>query len=154
MQIRPIRTKEDHASALKRIETLMCAAPGSAEGEELDILATLVDAYEAKHHAIDAPTPVAAIQFRIEQQGLSRKDLEPILGSRSRVSEILAGKRSLTLNMIRRLKSGLGIPADLLIAAIPIDKTHIGSPPSVARTVKTKMTKRVTLRVRERANQA
>lgn len=116
IQIHPIRTERDHRAAVARIEALMSAAPGTPEGDELDVLATLVDAYEAKHYAIDAPTPVAAIQFRMEQQQLSRKDLEPLIGSRARVSEVLTGKRPLTLNMVRRVRSGLGISADLLIA--------------------------------------
>ena len=120
MQIHPIRTEHDHELAVKRIEKLISAAPGTAEGDELDILVTLVDAYEAKHHAVDAPDPVTAIQFRMEQQGLSRRDLEPFIGSRARVSEILTRKRSLTLGMIRRVKSGLGISADLLIGATPL----------------------------------
>ena len=124
MQIHPIRTDQDHQWAVKRIEELIGAAPGSAEGDELDILATLVDAYEAKHHAIDAPDPVTAIQFRMEQQGLSRMDLEPLIGSRARVSEILTRKRSLTLSMIRRVKSGLGISADLLIDPTPVKAKH------------------------------
>ena len=119
MQIHPIRTEADHEAAVKRIATLIGAAPGSVEGDELEVLATLVDAYEAKHHAMDAPDPVAAIQFRMEQQGLSRKDLAPLIGSRARVSEILTGKRRLTLDMVRRIKSGLGISADLLIQASP-----------------------------------
>ncbi len=93
----------------------MNAAPDTPEGDELDVLVTLIDAYETKHHAIDAPDPVTAIQFRMEQQQLSRKDLEPMIGSRARVSEILTGKRSLTLEMVRRVRSGLGISADLLI---------------------------------------
>ena len=115
MQIRPIRTEQDHRAAVARIEERMSAAPDTPEGDELDVLATLVDAYEAKHHAIDAPDPVAAIQFRMEQQHLSRKDLEPLIGSRARVSEVMTGKRPLTLAMVRRVKSGLGISADLLI---------------------------------------
>jgi HTH-type transcriptional regulator/antitoxin HigA len=94
----------------------MSARPGTPEGDELDVLATLVDAYEAKHQAIDAPDPIMAIQFRMEQQGLTRKDLEPLIGSRARVSEVLTGKRSLTLDMVRRVRSGLGISADVLIA--------------------------------------
>jgi len=98
----------------------MSAAPGTPEGDELDVLATLVDAFEAKHHAMDAPDPVTAIQFRMEQQGLTRKDLEPLIGSRARVSEVLTRKRNLTLDMVRRVKLGLGISADLLIGAMPI----------------------------------
>jgi HTH-type transcriptional regulator / antitoxin HigA len=117
IQIRPIRTKQDHEAAVARIEELISARPGSVEGDELDVLATLVDAYEAKHHVIDAPDPVTAIQFRMEQQGLTRKDLEPLIGSRARVSEVMTGKRGLTLAMVRRVRSGLGISADLLVGA-------------------------------------
>jgi HTH-type transcriptional regulator / antitoxin HigA len=116
MQIHPVRTERDHERAVARISELMSARPGTPEGDELDVLATLVDAYEAKHHSIDAPDPIAAIHFRMEQQGLTRKDLEPMIGSRARVSEVLTGKRSLTLEMVRRVKIGLGISADLLIS--------------------------------------
>lgn len=119
MQIRPVRTKEDHRAAIARIEELMGAKLDTAEGDELDVLATLVDAYEEKHDPINAPDPVTAIQFRMEQQQLSRKDLEPLIGSRARVSEVLTGKRPLTLAMVRRVRSGLGISADLLITAKP-----------------------------------
>jgi len=115
MQIHPIRTEADHDSAVARIAALIAAKPDTAEGEELDILATLVDAYEAKHHAVDKPDPIAAIQFRMEQQGLTRKDLEPLIGSRARVSEVMTGRRSLTLAMIRRLRNELGISAEVLI---------------------------------------
>ena len=115
MQIRPIRTEADHDSAVARIAELIASLPDTPEGEELDILATLVDAYEAKHHPIDEPDPIAAIQFRMEQQGLSRKDLEPIIGSRARVSEVLTRRRSLTLAMIRRVRDELGISADVLV---------------------------------------
>src|SRR5580658_5041751 len=115
MQIHPIRTDADHDSAVARIAELMGAEPDTAEGEELDVLATLVDAYEARHHAIDAPDPIAAIQFRMEQQGLTRKNLEPLIGSRARVSEVMNGKRQLTLAMVRRVRAGLGISADLLV---------------------------------------
>ncbi len=118
IQIRPIRTEQDHEAAVARIEELMSARPGSVEGDELDVLATLVDAYEAKRHAIDAPDPVTAIQFRMEQQGLTRKDLEPLIGSRARVSEVMTGKRGLTLAMVRRVRSGLGISADLLVGTV------------------------------------
>lgn len=125
IRIHPIRTEEDHELAVARIGVLINAAPGSAEGDELDVLATLVDAWEARHHAIDTPDPVDAIQFRMEQQGLNRKDLEPFIGSRARVSEILTRKRSLTLEMIRRVKTGLGISADLLIGAASTKKRSL-----------------------------
>jgi HTH-type transcriptional regulator/antitoxin HigA len=123
MPIHPIRTEADHDSAVARIADLIGARPDTAEGEELDILATLVDAYEAKHHAIDAPDPIAAIQFRMEQQGLTRKNLEPLIGSRARVSEIMTRRRSLTLAMIRRVRNELGISADVLIGH-PEKKRH------------------------------
>jgi HTH-type transcriptional regulator / antitoxin HigA len=119
MQIRPVKSQQDHRAAIARIEQLMGAAAGSPEAEELDVLATLVDAYEAKHHLIDPPDPIAAIRFRMEQQNLSRKDLEAYIGSRARVSEVLANKRPLTLRMIRRINVGLGISADLLIREMP-----------------------------------
>jgi len=100
---------------LERIDELMSAKLDTPEGDELDILVTLVDAYEEKHFPMDAPDPVSAIQFRMEQQGLTRKDLEPMIGSRARVSEVMTGKRPLTLAMVRRVRSGLGISADLLV---------------------------------------
>jgi HTH-type transcriptional regulator / antitoxin HigA len=154
MQIHPIRTEQDHEMAVRRIEKLIGAVPGSAEGDELDILATLVDAYEAKHHAIDAPDPVTAIEFRMEQQGLSRKDLEPLIGSRARVSEILTRKRSLTLNMVRRLKLGLGISADLLIGATPMKARHAYGSLTArkAQPGKTKSVKRVSSSRRQASN--
>lgn len=133
MQIRPIRTERDHERAVARISELMSARPDTPEGDELDVLATLVDAYEAKHHAIDAPDPITAIHFRMEQQGLARRDLEPMIGTRARVSEVLTGKRSLTLDMVRRVRSGLGISADLLIG-MPA-KAH-GLPPRASRAGK------------------
>lgn len=146
MQIHPIRTEEDHERAVQRIAKLIGAAPDSAEGNELDILATLVDAYETKHYPMDAPSPIAAIEFRMEQQGLTRKDLEPLIGTRARVSEILRGSRPLTLNMIRRLKSGLGISADLLIEATPGNKPRRKNKSVVTRKSITKSTKRVSAR--------
>ncbi|MCM2312370.1 MAG: helix-turn-helix domain-containing protein [Steroidobacteraceae bacterium] len=115
MNISPIRTDADHATALRRIDALMDAAPGTPEAEELDVLATLVEAYEDRHFPIADPDPLAAIQFRMEQLGLTRKDLEPLLGSRGRVSEILNGRRALSLQMIRRLHRELGIPLESLV---------------------------------------
>jgi HTH-type transcriptional regulator/antitoxin HigA len=91
------------------------AEPGTPEGDEFEALAALIDAYEEKHFPIAAPDPITYIEVRLEQQGLTRKDLEPMIGSRARVSEIMTGKRQLTLPMIRRLRDGLGIPADVLI---------------------------------------
>jgi len=115
MTIRPIRSASDHERALKRIEVLMSAQKDTAEGDELDVLATLVDVYEKEHFPIDAPDPVEAIKFRMEQMGLDRKDLEPFLGSRARVSEILNKRRGLSLAMIRSLHQNLEIPFDALI---------------------------------------
>lgn len=115
MDIRPIRTAADHDAALARIAELMSAETGTPEGDELDILATLVDAYEQKHFPIETADPIEAINFRIEQLGLERKDLEPYLGSRHRVSEVLNGRRGLSLEMIRRLHDGLRIPLEVLI---------------------------------------
>ncbi len=115
MDIRPIRTKRDYERALRRIETLMHADPGSDEGDELEVLATLVDVYEEKHFPVGAADPVEAILFRMDQQGLERKDLEPFIGSRHRVSEVINRKRGLSLDMIRRLHAGLGIPLQVLV---------------------------------------
>ena len=118
MDIRPIHTEEDCKAALKEISALMDSDPdaGTPEGDRLDILATLVKAYEAKHVPIAAPDPVEAIKFRMEQSGLSVKDMEPLIGKSNRVYEVLNRKRPLTLAMIRRLHRKLGIPAEVLIA--------------------------------------
>jgi HTH-type transcriptional regulator/antitoxin HigA len=113
--IQPIRNERDYEQALKEIERLMDARAGTPEGDRLDVLVTLAEAWERKHHAIEAPDPVAAIEFAMERQGLSRRDLEAFIGSRARVAEVLNHKRRLTLPMIRRLHAGLGIPADVLI---------------------------------------
>jgi HTH-type transcriptional regulator/antitoxin HigA len=115
MNIRPVRTRRDHARALKEIERLWTAKRGTPACDRLDVLTTLVEAYERKHIPTAAPDPVEAILFRMEQQGLTRKDLEPLLGSRARVSEVLNHKRDLTLSMIRALHLKLGIPAEALI---------------------------------------
>ena len=115
MDIRPIRTKRDYQRTLRRIETLMDAKSGTEEGDELEVLATLADVYEEKQFPVDAADPVEAILFRMEQQGLERKDLEAFIGSRHRVSEILNRKRGLSLQMIRKLHAGLGIPLEVLV---------------------------------------
>ena len=115
MNIKPIKTKADYRAALKTIESLMTAKPNTPEGERLDVLVTLVEAYERKHYPMDLPDPVEAIKFAIEQRGLSVKDLVPIIGASNRVYEVLNRKRSLTLRMIWRLHKHLGIPADSLI---------------------------------------
>jgi HTH-type transcriptional regulator/antitoxin HigA len=118
MEIKPIKNNRDYRAALNEIDRLMDASPNSAEGDRLDVLATLVEAWEEKHWPIESPDPVEAILFAMEQRGLSRRDLEPFIGSRARVAEVLNHKRPLTLPMIRRLHTGLGIPAEALIAEV------------------------------------
>ena len=115
MEIKPIRTKADYRAALKDIERLMTARAGSPEGERLDVLATLVEAYERKHFPMELPDPIEAIRFTMEQKGLSARDLVPMIGQLNRVYEILNGKRPLTLQMIRKIHRELGIPAESLI---------------------------------------
>ncbi len=115
MDIRPIKTDADYRAALNDIENLMMAEPDTVEGEKLDILVTLVEAYEAKHFPMDLPDPVEAIKFEMERKCLTVKDLEPMIGKSNRVYEILNHKRSLTLKMIWKLHEGLGIPAESLI---------------------------------------
>jgi len=115
MDIKPIKTDADYQAALKEIETLMMAESDSPEGEKLDVLVTLIEAYEAKHFPMDLPDPVAAIKFEMERKGLTVKDLEPMIGKSNRVYEVLNHKRSLTLKMIWKLNRELGIPAESLI---------------------------------------
>ena len=115
MDIRPIKTEADYQTTLKEIEGLMSAEPGSAEGDRLDILVTLVEAYERKHYPIDFPDPVEAIKFRMEQQGLTVDDLVPVIGRKNQVYEILARKRPLTLRMVEGLHEAFSIPAESLI---------------------------------------
>lgn len=115
MDIKPIKTDADYQAALKEIESLMMAEVDSPEGEKLDVLVTLIEAYEAKHFPMDLPDPVAAIKFEMERKGLTVKDLEPMIGKSNRVYEVLNHKRSLTLKMIWKLNRELGIPAESLI---------------------------------------
>ena len=113
MEIKPIKTEKDYNNALKEIERLFDSKPGTPEGDRLEVLSTLVEAYEDEHYAIPAPDPVEAINYFMESRGLTRTDIEPYIGSRARVSEILNRKRPLTLTMIHRLHTELGIPAEI-----------------------------------------
>jgi HTH-type transcriptional regulator/antitoxin HigA len=115
MDIQPIHTEDDYKKALDRIEEIFDAKSGSKEGDELEILGILIDEYEKKHFPIEAPKPVEAIIFRMDQLGMKQKDLANLLGSKSRASEILSGKRSLSLRQIKILYKKLGIPAEVLI---------------------------------------
>ena|SRR5436853_4160790 len=113
--VKPIRSEAGYEAALTEVERLWGAKAGTPEGDRLDVLATLIDAYETQHHPLDPPDPVEAIKFRMEQQGLSRQDLEEIIGTRSRIAEVLNRKRGLSIAMIRRLHDRLGISAEVLI---------------------------------------
>jgi HTH-type transcriptional regulator/antitoxin HigA len=115
MQIRPIRTKADYKAALKEVEKLWDANPGTAEGDRVDVLVTLIEVYEGKHFPVPVPDPIAAIEFMMQQKGLTRRDLEGAIGTRGRVSEVMTRKRPLTLPMVRALSSLLQIPAEILV---------------------------------------
>jgi len=115
MDIKPIKTEQDYQEALQEVDKLIDAKSNTPDGDKLDILVTLIEAYEAKNHPVLPPEPVEAILHQMESQELSRKDLVPLFGSRARVSEILNKKRSLSINMIRKLQDGLGISAEILI---------------------------------------
>ena len=115
MDIKPIKSSEDYRATLREVESLMSASPDSPEGERLDVLVTLVEAYERRHFPLDLPDPVEAIKFVMDQRGLTVKDLEPMIGHSNRVYEILNHKRPLTMKMIWNLHQGLGIPAESLI---------------------------------------
>ena len=121
-ELKPIRSEADYEAALAEVERLWGAKSGTPDGDRLDVLATLIDAYEAEHYPMDPPDPIEAIKFRMEQQGLTRKDLEPIIGTRTRVAEVLNRKRGLSIDMIRRLHERLGISADVLIRPSRIDE--------------------------------
>lgn len=119
MNIRPIRTEDDYREALATVDALWSkAALGTAEGDELDVLVTLIQAYEREHYPVPPPDPIEAIKFRVEQMGIGRKGLEGIIGSRARVAEVLAGTRALSIAMIRRLHRELDIPAEILIREV------------------------------------
>jgi HTH-type transcriptional regulator / antitoxin HigA len=116
MDIRPIKTEKDYNFSIKRIEELWSSKKDTPEGDELDLLVTLVESYEMKHYPIPPPDPIDAIKFRMEQMGMNKADMVKYLGSQSRVSEVLNRKRSLTLKMVRSLYKGLKIPAEILLA--------------------------------------
>lgn len=122
MNIKPIKTENDYQAALEEIEKLFEASPDTPEGDKLEVLVTLVEAYEEKHYSIPKPDPIEAILYHMESRGLTRRDLQPYIGSRARVSEVLNRKRSLTMEMIRNLHKGLGIPAEILIQPYHTDK--------------------------------
>jgi len=125
VQVRPIRSELDYEAALTEVEAIMQARPGTPDGDRLDVLSTLIEAYEAEHHAIDAPDPVALIEFVMEQRGLDRADVGKFIGERGRVSEVLSRKRPLSLSMIRNLHSGLGLPAAVLVKPYRLRKPRV-----------------------------
>jgi HTH-type transcriptional regulator/antitoxin HigA len=123
MEIKPIKTEADYETTIEEIERLLNAESGSAEADRLEVLTTLVEAYEEKHYVIPLPDPIEAILYFMESRGLTRHDLEPFIGSRARVSEILNRKRQLTMEMIRKLHKELGISAEVLIQPYEIHKS-------------------------------
>lgn len=120
--LKPIRTEADYKDALAEVARLWGSGSGTPQGDRLDVLATLIDVYEAQHHPMDLPDPIEAIRFRMEQQGLTRKDLEPMIGPRNRVADVMNRRRSLSIEMIRQLHERLGISADVLIRPSRLDK--------------------------------
>jgi len=136
MDIKPIRTETDYKAALQEVERLIDSQPGTPEGDRMDVLVTLIEAYEAKHFPIPEPDdPVGVLEYYMESRGLSRSDLLPFLGSKERISEVLNRKRGLSLAMIRRLHAGLGIPTDLLVGS-QIHRTTRKSPTRVNSDVR------------------
>jgi len=115
MKIQPIHTEADYDKALANIERLWGSKQGTSNGDRLDVLLVLVEDYESKHHRVDPPDPIEAIKFRMEQMNLTRKDLEPLIGTRGRVTEVINRRRPLSLAMIRKLHAGLRIPLESLI---------------------------------------
>jgi HTH-type transcriptional regulator/antitoxin HigA len=118
MNIKPIRNDQDLTAAFVRLEAIFQAEEGTADADEMEVLVVLIEAYENKHYSIASSDPVAAIRFRMEQQGLTPKDLEPFIGSSGRVSEVLNGKRSLSIRMVKKLHDGLHIPYESLMAGV------------------------------------
>jgi HTH-type transcriptional regulator/antitoxin HigA len=127
MKPRVVRSEADYAEALRNIDALLDADSGTPEGEDLDVWITLVEVYEDDHHAIEAPSPIDAIRFRMEQLGLRQTDLASLLGGKSRVSEVLGGKRALTINMIRTLNARLGIPLRSLVGVTGLEQPSVAA---------------------------
>ncbi len=123
MDIKPIKTEADYQEALREIEHLFDTQPNTPEGDRLDVLATLVEAYEERYHHIPSPDPIEAILYHLESRGLSRRDLEPCIGSRARVSEVLNRRRALSMDMIRKLNKRFGLSAEVLIQPYDLDKS-------------------------------
>ncbi|CAN5378542.1 DNA-binding protein [soil metagenome] len=123
--VKPIRSEADYEAALAEVERLWGAKAGTTKGDRLDVLATLIDVYEGEHYPMDPPDPIEAIKFRMEQQNLTRKDLEDIIGSRTRIAEILNRRRGLSISMIRRLHEKLGISTDILIRPSQIKASRV-----------------------------
>ncbi len=121
MNLKPIKSEQDYEAALREVERLWDAASGTPESDILEILVTLIEAYEKEHYDLPPPDPIAALEYFMESRGWTRKDLEPYIGSRGRVSEILAHKRPLTLTMIRKLEQATGIPASILVQPYPTE---------------------------------
>jgi len=121
MNIKPIRTQEDYETTLKRVDSLMDAIPNTKEFDELEVLVTLIESFEEKHYFIDAPNPIKAIKFRMEQENLQQKDLIPIIGDKAVVSKVLSGQRKLTVDMIKRLNEQLKIPFESLFGKMIIN---------------------------------
>jgi HTH-type transcriptional regulator/antitoxin HigA len=127
MQLKPIKTDADHEAALKEIERLWGAAEGTADGDRLEILTTLAEAYEEAHFPMDLPDPIEAIKFRLEQQGVDKKALIGIIGNRTRVYEVLRRDRALSLTMIQKLNQHLKIPAEVLIRPVRVRKKKLAA---------------------------
>lgn len=123
MDIKPIKTEADYEAALHEVEHLFDSLPNTPEGDRLEVLTTLIQAYEEKHYKVPSPDPIETILYHMESRSLSRSDLEPYIGSRARVSEVLNRKRPLTIYMIRKLHAGLGIPAEILIQSYPLQES-------------------------------
>lgn len=127
MNLKPVKNEADYDAALQEIERLWDVAPGTPESDVLEILVTLVEAYEKEHYDLPPPDPIAAIEYFMESRGWTRKDLQPYIGGRGRVSEILSRKRPLTLAMIRKLEQATGIPASILVQPYPTEQASAGA---------------------------